>query len=88
MRSVISLHKPSFHLPNMSCSLREELASSEPPVNTHTLNRVPASPPTDQRQELPFSPPNRHDSPKGTAHPGSTSEGLIPKRCLDLADIR
>src|SRR5689334_18146771 len=44
-------------------------------------------PPTDQRQELPFPSPDRHNTPDGTTYLCLSKECLLPKCGLDLTDV-
>src|SRR5260370_12766785 len=57
------------------------------PFNAHTLHGVPAAPPTDHHQQLPFSPSDLDHRSHGTTHLRRAEEGLFHKSRLDLADI-
>jgi len=62
--------------------------SWQPTYSILTLSGVPAPPTTYQCQELPLPPPDSNHLAHWATHTGSPEKGLIPQRCLDLANIR
>jgi hypothetical protein len=63
------------------------VACQDHPFNAHTFHCVPATPATDQHQELPLSLSNGNNRPDGTNHPGTSEKGLLYQGRLDLANV-
>src|SRR5260370_25278600 len=64
----------------MLCFLRDEMASSTHPFNSHTLNGVPTTPTPDHRLELPLPPPDSNHTPHRATHTRHSDESLIPSQ--------